>query len=604
VRCEACASSGEVDADGGRGEPLTSKYDGFWEAQLDALAGLVERAAEAEGAELDAAAVLNLGQRSSWYGTAVVCNRNYRAEMAHMASLGRTVANAALCVRWPDVEFRFTLNQAGRLSVSTGGRALTRSARRLPPVDAPRPVPGASEPTLSLDADLACAAIHELLTQLPLFETPDEVPFANGLYFFYENGESSEHAPAGRVVRVGNHPRTQDRLRARLKDHYRTREGAKNGSVFRRYVGGALLRRDDAKSACLEPSPGAGHWERQGATACQRCRDYENAVTAYLSRSFGFRCVRIDDTEERNRFEALIVATLAACSTCQPSAGWLGRYAYSTKVHSSGLWNSEFVGGPTIGSPDLARLHELVAASGALAFRHPGSDVVGDLGEAAVDTVGRADLSDTLLIIPCCGGKHGRGALALPSRSVTEFLSDGAREVLHAGRAAAFERRGTSVDETMPAQPALRLYTGQPYATPGLRDAIVRLIADNGLHCLIVSGGYGLVRPEELIHKYDAQIQQTAPVWRRRVPALLSDYVERQRIRRTFGAFSRPYGSVVPSRLTGEDWRAVPTFNRGDDGSPYREVPRRVGLAVMHLIESGFVPERAAPGSATWAFAD
>lgn len=81
---------------------------------------------------------------------------------------------------------------------------------------------------------------------------------------------------------------------------------------------------------------------------------------------------------------------------------------------------------------------------------------------------------------------------------------------------------------------------------------------------------------------------------------LLADYVERQRIQRTFGAFSRQYGGMVPTRLTGNDWRAVPMFSRGDEGSAYHEVPRRVGSSIMRLIEARFQPDRADDGVTPW----
>jgi len=65
----------------------------------------------------------------------------------------------------------------------------------------------------------------------------------------------------------------------------------------------------------------------------------------------------------QNRLEALLVATLDACHVCQPSPHWLGLYAYPETVRRSGLWNSQFVGGPSISGSDFARVDELVAAS-------------------------------------------------------------------------------------------------------------------------------------------------------------------------------------------------------------------------------------------------
>jgi len=205
-----------------------------------------------------------------------------------------------------------------------------------------------------------CAAIHDALESLPLLGSPTDVPFFDGLYFFYEDGETSEHGAHGRVVRVGNHPRSSGGLRKRLRQHY---SGRKNGSVFRKFLGGALLRRRDPKSPCLLPGPGKGHWEHQDEKTCQECRPLEEEVSQLLRRSFRFRCVMVEDREERNELEAVLIATLAACPVCGPSATWLGHHAYSDKVRSSGLWNSQDVGGPTITAHQLERFRSLARAT-------------------------------------------------------------------------------------------------------------------------------------------------------------------------------------------------------------------------------------------------
>lgn len=308
---------------------MASKYDDFWLQHLDQLAALVESAAEGRPAEVQLTGLQALGQRSSWYGSAVIRDAEVNASMAHMVALANVVTRAGLCARWPTSEFRFTVNGSCRLTVVRAGEVAQRQWR------APSIAMRTAQTTVeSAPTDVAdtCAEIHRVLDGLPLLESPDEVAFANGLYFFYEKREDSEHAPSGRVVRVGNHPRAQDRLKARLRDHYRTREGAKNGSVFRRYLGGALMRRDEPRSRCLLPGPGAGHWEHQGSAACVHCGRYEDEVTACLRRSFRFRCVRIDDMAERNRFEGLLIASLAACPACRPSPTWLGLHAYSPVV--------------------------------------------------------------------------------------------------------------------------------------------------------------------------------------------------------------------------------------------------------------------------------
>lgn len=214
--------------------------------------------------------------------------------------------------------------------------------------------------TSEVTPEEACAAIHRALEVLPPLTSPAEVPFADGLYFFYEQGEVSDHAPNGRIVRVGNHPRRQGGLVSRLRMHY---SGNKNSSVFRKFLGGALLRRDNPSNPCLSPAPGKGHWENGNAKACSRCRPTEARVSELLRHRFTFRCVRVPDLTERNGLEGLLVAALAACDACRPSSFWLGLYAYSEKVRASGLWNSQYVGNATIDQSNLSRFQELVSAS-------------------------------------------------------------------------------------------------------------------------------------------------------------------------------------------------------------------------------------------------
>jgi hypothetical protein len=214
--------------------------------------------------------------------------------------------------------------------------------------------------TSEVTPEEACAAIREALRAVPLLDSPAGVPFGDGLYFFYEEGETSGHAPNGRIVRVGNHPRKQGGLVSRLRMHY---SGNKNSSVFRKFLGGALLRMANPGNPCLSPAPGKGHWENGNAKACPRCRSMEERVSELLRQRFRFRCVWVPDMTERNRLEALLVATVAACDVCRPSPSWLGLQAYSEKVRASALWNSQYVGDATIDQSNLTRFQGLVSAS-------------------------------------------------------------------------------------------------------------------------------------------------------------------------------------------------------------------------------------------------
>jgi len=207
-----------------------------------------------------------------------------------------------------------------------------------------------------------CAEIHRLCSILSIFKEPSDVPFGNGLYLFYEKGELSEHAPSGRIVRVGNHPRSQNGLKRRLELHY---SGNKNSSVFRKFLGGAILRKSDPRHPCLLPAPGKGHWEKQDMPTCEKCEPIETEVSKLLRDDFWFRCIEIDDQNLRNALEKKLIATISLCRVCEPSENWLGKFTYSENVRGSGLWNSDYVFDQSLilSAIHLKTLEDLIAST-------------------------------------------------------------------------------------------------------------------------------------------------------------------------------------------------------------------------------------------------
>jgi hypothetical protein len=194
------------------------------------------------------------------------------------------------------------------------------------------------------------------------------------------------------------------------------------------------------------------------------------------------------------------------------------------------------------------------------------------------------DLSDTLLQIPCSKGKRGIGLLPTGLHSMTDFLGAEAARVLAEGRSEAFKR--THLHLRSEPMPALARYSGQPYKTEGVADGLLDAMA-HGLHVVILSGGYGLLRAEELIQDYEAPIQRTLSVWRSQIPIVLRDHVKMNGIARTFGTFSRKYGEAIPDHLSEEDWCAVPTFAElGRQGFAMRVVPERVAQLSRPAVQS------------------
>lgn len=96
--------------------------------------------------------------------------------------------------------------------------------------------------------------------------------------------------------------------------------------------------------------------------------------------------------------------------------------------------------------------------------------------------------------------------------------------------------------------PALKLYTGGMYEVAGFREAVCEAEASD-VHCLILSGGFGFVLPEEQISKYEAPMRATASAWKNRLGYVLRDYVARNDIARVFVGCSQQYAQVL-----GEQW--------------------------------------------------
>jgi hypothetical protein len=96
--------------------------------------------------------------------------------------------------------------------------------------------------------------------------------------------------------------------------------------------------------------------------ACEKCKPTEANVTKILENNFRFRCLKIDDLALRNIMEEKLIATVSLCPVCKPSKNWLGRFAYSENVRSSGLWNSDYVfeTGKRLNQYDLEKFQELI----------------------------------------------------------------------------------------------------------------------------------------------------------------------------------------------------------------------------------------------------
>lgn len=198
--------------------------------------------------------------------------------------------------------------------------------------------------------------LHLFVLSLPRFrwDCPKRDLPMDGIYFFFEQGEigSLGAATGDRIVRVGTH-RGDGNFPGRIRQHYghmKSLGGNKNGSVFRRHVGGALLRRLD------EADPRLATWVPQGGASDP---EVEASVSEWMRQHLSFACVRVDTKEARMRFERRLIALLAQHPLTAPSDGWLGRWAESPIIRRYGIWNTQEVSASPLTTAELIEFREL-----------------------------------------------------------------------------------------------------------------------------------------------------------------------------------------------------------------------------------------------------
>ena len=197
-----------------------------------------------------------------------------------------------------------------------------------------------------------CLRLHQHLTALPRYtwEEIDEVPFRNGIYLVFEEGETYRGMP--RIVRVGTHTST-DRLRQRLKDHF-VRENH-NGSIFRKNIGKALLNQTGdpyLPTWSLDTS----RFPYKGMEDPHREREVEQAVSRYLRTHMTFSAFEVETQEQRLRLEEGIIASLHQTEDFQASSAWLGRFSPEKEIRESGMWLKQGLDGIPLDDEELEAL--------------------------------------------------------------------------------------------------------------------------------------------------------------------------------------------------------------------------------------------------------
>jgi len=128
---------------------------------------------------------------------------------------------------------------------------------------------------------------------------------------------------------------------------------------------------------------------------------------------------------------------------------------------------------------------------------------------------------------------------------------------------------------------ALNLYTGITYQVPHFKWHVWKALK-RGWHVLIVSGGYGIILPNERSHKYNVTINETWRFYKTPVELAIKNYIYTYQIQEIYISLSQNYRMVLPAAFPVPTWWFVPKVS---GMRARREVPYQIGYEVKHLLK-------------------
>lgn len=463
-----------------------------------------------------------------------------------------------------------------------------------------------------------------------------------GVYFFFEEGETREDSKSLRVVRVGTHAingSASTTLWNRLSQHQGTIGGVNpgggnhRGSVFRDHVGRALIARGDL--TCPTWTHAHATPEEREAERPAECRVSEHIrpmpfLWLSVPGAPGPGCPR--SYIERNSI-ALLSNKGEEKKMDPPSEKWLGNHSPHPAIRGSGLWNVNHVDedydpsfldtferlvGEFIGSerpfPSEVRAPRVFTVS----CKAPGSS--SEKAISAQKIAGEAMPADsaTLILIPCCarkvpGGNRHAGAFPeflpdLPPQVRQQVLSArfGILEALQRELGENRIEKGPDFGGSSMAgkyRPAWERYAGNLYTAVGDRKLLSGAGKNPGEPAvLVLSALYGPLEPDSPIQDYDLRMDQSlsAPgraslsvkpekVWKTILPGFLREWMRRNGKNRILLLLASRYLKAVgPAVETGlsEGWIDEAFACSVIGGNSY-STPHTHGLVLKDLLTAG-----------------
>jgi len=160
--------------------------------------------------------------------------------------------------------------------------------------------------------------------------------------------------------------------------------------------------------------------------------------------------------------------------------------------------------------------------------------------------------AESLLIIPCCKGKHSGGS-DLPI-AYTDHLRETVSPDQYNAILAAREPLNGLLKKSNEYMPAIDRYAGNLYkAFQNISTCIrTKTNSDSKPKLIILSALYGPLHPESLINDYDlAMPHGNNNIWNNNFPTFLADYVTKQKIKsiRFYCGRSTGYYNVVSNSV-------------------------------------------------------
>ncbi len=203
----------------------------------------------------------------------------------------------------------------------------------------------------------------------------------------------------------------------------------------------------------------------------------------------------------------------------------------------------------------------------------------------------------TLLILPCSKRKTPPISPVFPRSTGRNFVGTlvETAEQVQRGR----DGLKSHIDWASNQYVAADYYAGWLYSAVGFRRALCTALESSQIEAVILSGAYGAVFADELIHSYDKKLD--AGYWLRYgLDRALEEYVGRSRIRRVcaFAAATSPYAKVLRGIAWGR-FRERSTLTEAGlfsvdfqgNGGAQRVVPAALGEAVTEFIRAGLEKE-------------